>query len=144
MVINMRFSRWGRALREALVRFMAGRYGADSFYYFLLGVYFVLLVINLFVGSYIIYLLELAALIYAVFRAMSRNIYKRQRENQWFLRVSEKPRGYFKLLSNKWRDRRTHVYKRCPSCKNNLRLPKVSGKHTVVCPCCKHRFDVKI
>ena len=140
----MRFSRWGRSLREALVRFMSGRYGADSLYYFLLALYFVLVVVNLFVGSYIIYLLSIAALVYAVFRAMSRNIYKRQRENQWFLKVSEKPRGFIKLLSNKWRDRKTHVYKKCPQCKSTLRLPKVKGEHSVRCPRCGNLFDVKI
>ena len=131
-------------MREALVRFMSGRYGADSLYYFLLALYFVLVVVNLFVGSYIIYLLSIAALVYAVFRAMSRNIYKRQRENQWFLKVSEKPRGFIKLLSNKWRDRKTHVYKKCPQCKSTLRLPKVKGEHSVRCPRCGNLFDVKI
>ena len=140
----MRFSRWGRSLREALIRFMSGRYGSDSFCNFLLALYFVLALVNLFIGSYIIYLLGASALVYAIFRLMSRNIYKRQRENQWFLKISEKPRGFIKLLSNKWRDRKTHVYKKCPSCKNNLRLPKFPGEHTAVCPCCKHRFNVKI
>jgi hypothetical protein len=31
----------------------------------------------------------------------------------------------------------------CPHCKANLRLPRKKGKHSVVCPRCKERFEVK-
>lgn len=137
-----------RYLRERLARFMAGRYGIDSLYYFLVAMCFVLIVVNMILppsgASLIILLLENALFIYAFFRLLSRNIYKRQRENQAFLNFIKKPKKRFNLLKCKLRDRKTHVYKRCPSCKNNLRLPRQKGKHTVVCPCCKHRFDVRI
>ena len=134
------FGRW----RERIARFMMGRYGADSLYYFLIFIYFALVVANLFVGSLIISFLEFALLVYITFRFLSRNIYKRQRENLFFLKITEKPRELFKLIKCKFRDRKTHVYKKCPSCKNNLRLPKSKGRHTVACPCCQNRFDVKI
>ena len=39
---------------------------------------------------------------------------------------------------------RDHCFRICPECMVNLRLPKKKGKHTVVCPRCKHRFEVKI
>ena len=123
---------------------MAGRYGADRLYHFLLAICFILIVINLFIGSFVLSLLELAILGYATFRTLSKNIYKRQQENLKFLKLIEKPMKFLNLQKCKKRDRKTHVYRKCPSCKNNLRLPKQKGKHTVVCPCCKHRFDVKI
>lgn len=69
-------------------------------------------------------------------RMFSRNIAKRRRENEKFC-------GFFKLWKNKIRDRKTHVYRKCPSCKAVLRLPKAKGKHTVVCPRCKNRFEVR-
>ena len=69
-------------------------------------------------------------------RMFSRNIAKRRRENEKFC-------GFFKLWKNKFRDRKTHVYRKCPSCKAVLRLPKAKGKHTVVCPRCKNRFEVR-
>lgn len=134
------FGRW----RERIARFMIGRYGIDRLYHFLIVVCFVLIVINFFAHSAIISLLELATLIYATFRFLSRNVYKRQQENLKFIKLMEKPTAFFKLIKCKFRDRKTHVYKKCPSCKNNLRLPKSKGKHTVVCPCCKNRFDVRI
>ena len=132
------------SLRERFARFMMGRYGVDRLYYFLLSLCFILIVINLFADSLIVSLIETAIFIYAVYRVLSRNIYKRQKENEKFIKLAEKPNKYINLQKCKIRDRKTHVYKRCPSCRNNLRLPKQKGKHTVVCPCCKNRFDVKI
>lgn len=132
------------SFRERIARFMAGRYGIDRLYYFLLAVCFVLIIINLFANSLVVSLIETALFAYTVYRVLSKNIYKRQQENEKFIKLSDKPRKYFNLIKCKVRDRKTHVYKKCPSCKNNLRLPKQKGKHTVVCPCCKHRFDVKI
>ena len=131
-------------LRERAAAFMAGRYGVDRLYYFLLAICFIFIVINLFVNSFILSLIESGLFIYAIYRVMSRNIYKRQQENEKFTRLIDKPKKYFNLQKCKKRDKKTHVYKKCPSCKNNLRLPRKKGEHTVVCPCCKHRFDVKI
>ena len=131
-------------VRERLARFMMGRNGADAFYHFLVAVCCIIVVVNVFVNSLTLTVVETALIFYAFFRAMSRNVYKRQRENAAFLKILEKPKGFFKLQKAKRRDRKTHVFKKCPSCKNNLRLPRVKGKHTVVCPCCKNRFDVKI
>ena len=145
MVINMR-NNYGRrpSFRERIAAFMMGRNGADQLYHFLIVVCCVIIIVNVFVNSLILSLLEIGLFIYAIFRSMSRNVYKRQEENRKFLKLFEKPKKYFELQKCKRRDRKTHVYKKCPSCKNNLRLPKVKGKHTAVCPCCKTRFDVKI
>ena len=132
------------SFQERVAGFMAGRYGIDRLYYFLLAICFILIVINLFVNSFIISLIETALFIYALYRVMSRNIYKRQQENEKFIKFTDKPKKFINLQKCKQRDRKTHVYRKCPSCKNNLRLPKEKGKHTVVCPCCKNRFDVRI
>ena len=136
---NRRFS-----LREHFARFMVGRYGIDRLYYFLLAVCFILIVINLFANSYIISVIESGLFFYALYRVLSRNVYKRQQENEKFIKFIDKPKQYINLQKCKSRDKKTHVYKKCPSCKNNLRLPREKGEHTVVCPCCKHRFDIKI
>ena len=133
-----------RPFRERVASYMVGRYGIDRLYYFLLAVCFGLLVINIFLNSFVISFLDSALIVYAFYRVMSRNIYKRQQENEKFIKYADKPKQFFKLQKCKNRDRKTHVYKKCPSCKNNLRLPREKGKHTVVCPCCKTRFDVKI
>ena len=132
------------SFREMLAKFMAGRYGVDKLYYFLLAVYVVLAIIDLFVKSYVIYAIGIAVFAFAIYRVLSRNIYKRQAENEKFIKLMDKPKKFINLQKCKYRDRKTHVYRKCPSCHNNLRLPKQKGKHTVPCPCCKHRFDVRI
>ena len=137
----------GPSMRERFARLMFGRYGADNIYYVLLSICFVLIILSLIFPPpvcYIISLVETAIFAYAIFRTLSRNIYKRQQENEKFLKFFNKPKEIIRLQKCKRRDRKTHVYKKCPSCRNNLRLPKEKGKHTVVCPCCKNRFDVKI
>ena len=124
---------------------MYGRYGNDTLNKTLLWSYAVIMIaymiVFLFVKEnayiYLAYLLLSWALIGIIFfRSMSRNIPKRRRENEKFT-------GFFKLMRNKRRDRKTHVYKKCPRCKVVLRLPKAKGKHTAVCPRCQNRFEVK-
>ena len=131
-------------IKTALYRFMYGRYGSDSLNKALLWTYAVMLlvhmILSLFVESawyYLIYtVLSWALVIFIFYRMMSKNIAKRRRENERFV-------GFFKLLKNRFKDRRTHVYRKCPKCRAVLRLPKAKGKHKVVCPRCKHRFEVK-
>ena len=123
---------------------MYGRYGADTLSRVMLWVYFGWIlcctVISLFVDSVwfsLFYYVVASALVVWMFsRMFSRNIAARKRENDKFC-------GFFKLRRNKFRDRKTHVYRKCPSCKAVLRLPKAKGKHFVVCPRCKNRFEVK-
>ena len=134
----------GPSWRERIARFMAGRYGMDRLYHFLMVVCFAIILVNAFLRSPVLSLLELIVLAYATYRLLSRDIYKRQQENTAFLKLVEEPKKFINLQKCKKRDKKTHVYKKCPSCRNNLRLPRQKGKHTVVCPCCKNRFDVKI
>lgn len=123
---------------------MYGRNGYDTLAKTLLWVYLAVFityaVVSLFVDSVLLYvaymILSLWIVIYILFRVMSRNVTKRRAENQRFC-------DFFKLKRNKWKDRKTHVYRKCPSCKAVLRLPKAKGKHSVVCPRCKDRFTVR-
>ena len=127
-----------------IARFFYGRYGNDTLNKVITAVYLVWLIaftiIDIFVGSIVFsivgWCVTLALFALVLFRMMSRNIYARRRENDKFC-------GFFKLRKNKFRDRKTHVYRKCKSCKSVLRLPKAKGKHFVVCPKCKNRFEVK-
>ena len=131
-------------LKERLARFMSGRYGGDLLNSFILIVVAVLMVVNIFVNSIIMYACYMALWIWSLFRMMSRNIYKRRTENEKFLKLFNPIKNKCRLMKNKRRDRKTHVYKKCPKCRSVLRLPKQKGKHTVRCPKCSERFDIKI
>ena len=48
----------------------------------------------------------------------------------------------FDYNKKKYKDRNTHMYKKCPKCKQKIRLPLKKGEHTVKCPNCGNRFDV--
>ena len=126
------------------MRFMYGRYGADALYKFLFGTALVIAIVNMFLGSVTLWLMETVMIFLAVFRCFSRNIYKRQAENAKYLKMTTKIRQFFKRQKNRIKYRKTKVYKKCPSCKNILCLPKKKGRHTVKCPSCSHRFDIKI
>ena len=131
-------------IRSALYRFMYGRYGTDTLGKVLIIAYFAVVVLHTLVTFFVdslvldaivsVLSLVLVAVIFG--RMLSRNIAKRQRENQRFC-------SFFKLLKNRFRDRKTHVYRKCPKCQAVLRLPRNKGKHFVVCPRCKNRFTVK-
>ncbi len=135
--------------RERLIRFFYGRNGVDPLCNFLSVLAMIVLVVAVFMPwiwlNLILTAVSLALLIYSNFRMLSRNTEKRRRENATYCRLLRDPvKKFFSLQKNKWRDRKTHVYRKCPKCKNTLRLPKAKGKHTVCCPCCRERFDVKV
>ena len=137
-------------LKNKLQRFLWGRYGGDTLNNVLLGVYLFLVfayyIASMFIPfeettarttlAFVYYLSTVTLIAVIFFRMFSRNIAKRRRENERFC-------GFFRLWKNKFRDRKTHVYRKCPSCRAVLRLPKAKGKHSVVCPRCKNRFEVK-
>ncbi|MBR4296256.1 MAG: zf-TFIIB domain-containing protein [Clostridia bacterium] len=130
--------------REKLARFMYGRYGADQLYNFLTVVFYLIFAINLFIRSYILTIASLVLLGYASYRVFSRNIYKRRDENEKYLKMRNSFVGAVKLQKNRIRDRKTHIYKKCPKCRATLRLPKKKGVHTVRCPRCSEHFDIKV
>lgn len=132
------------SFRERITRFFYGRNGFDTLAKGAWWTALVLMLVNLFVGSLLLWLLELILYTYSIFRVMSKNCIKRQKENRRFQKIIGAPKRFFRLRKNKWRDRKTHVYRKCPKCKNVLRLPKSKGQHTVNCPCCHRKFDVKI
>ncbi|MBE6573576.1 MAG: hypothetical protein E7652_04190 [Ruminococcaceae bacterium] len=129
--------------RDRLIRFMYGRNGYDTLAKVVLWIGVILSIINIFLHSWILSILIYLILFYTIFRAMSRNIWKRRLENEKFMKIWSKVTGVFKLQKNKFRDRKTHVYRQCPSCHANLRLPKQKGIHTVKCPRCSMRFETK-
>lgn len=132
--------RFQMAMQRFIIKiqqFMAGRYGSDKFTIFLSIVGLILAFLGNFRELRFFYFIGLGVIIYSLFRAMSKNFEARRKELNWFLRWSEKPRAEFKLLGNKWRDRKTHRYFKCKSCKTVLRVPVGRGKIEVTCPKCK-------
>ena len=133
---------------DKLRSFFYGRYGIDGLYYALMCVFLVLWIARLFtantVVSVILLVLQLAAVFWMFFRCLSKNIYARRRENEFFKKIFRSIKNFFVLQKNRIRDRKDYRYRKCPHCKAMLRLPKREGTHTVKCPRCSKRFEVKV
>ena len=123
-------------------RFMVGRYGPDDLYKFLLRLYLVLFLIDLFINSRILTVLELIIVLIMFYRLLSKNIYTRQKENRLYLKYKEKFLKPFQNIKRNFKDRDYHVYKKCKHCKSTLKLPlpPKRGIQTVKCPKCKNKI----
>ena len=140
--------------REKIARFLYGRYGADNLYnalfVFELILLFIATILNvlgniepiLAIISMVLYVASLGLLIFAMYRFFSRNIAKRRRENQAWLRFKAKFRCKPKRRLPP--DTADHIFRSCPHCKATLRLPREKGKHEVRCPRCGEKFGVKV
>lgn len=125
--------------------FMQGRYGTDALYKAMMILYVVLLVLHVFTRFWPLSLLIWVLLGWMMFRCFSKNIPARQRENATWLRFTQWCRGKWRLMKNRWRDRRTHVYRTCPHCRAVIRLPRTKkGERVCNCPRCRKDFSVKI
>lgn len=123
--------------------FFQGRYGIDELYKFLFILFWIIAILSIFIRNPIIYLLEILICVFMFYRSLSRNIYKRQSENMRYLKMRDKVKGKITLQKRKWSERKTHIYRKCPNCKAEIRLPKKKGKHVCTCPRCKKDFEVK-
>lgn len=127
---------------------MTGRYGIDRLWSVLLIFYVITIIIaNILyrfskISYYAITVMGLVILGLAIFRVFSKNIEMRRSENQSWLRFEWKIKSSFKLTKDKFSQRKTHKFVKCPKCKKQLRLPKHKGKINVTCPLCKNNFII--
>ena len=124
-------------------QFMVGRYGNDEFTFFLSIVGLILSFFGNFKYLRILYFVGLFMIVFSLFRSFSKNYEARRKELNWYLIWSEKPKAYIRLLTNQFRDRKTHRYFRCKNCKTVMRVPKGRGKIEITCPKCRMKVIKK-
>ncbi len=129
-------------------KFMYGRYGSDQLSTCLFFIYVILVVFqfafrNSVPGMILMALSYVVVFIY-FFRFLSRNIYKRQSENQKFLQMWKPVKNYLKYLKLRIQER-NGVKKlfRCPKCHQTIRVPRGKGKIAITCPKCHYEFIKK-
>ena len=130
-------------MRERLMRFMAGRNGNDRLNIFLLALELLLLLMSaIFSGGFGRYVspFALLLLIYIYYRMLSRNIYKRKAENAWYMKRRNRVLSSFRLVRERWVQRRDFRFFSCPSCRTTLRVPKGKGQIKIVCRKCGTSF----
>lgn len=140
----MRFLAWNNKV-------MAGRHGGDQFSLALLVLYGIILLFSAILKFQVLYLLAIAVLVWCIWRMLSRNLEKRRKENEWFLRwwkplwrrmrgISARFHSEQEYAAMKVRDKDTWRYYKCPKCGNKLRVPKGKGKIAITCPVCRNEF----
>ncbi len=129
-------------IRNAIQRFMYGRYGNDQLNLFLLGLYLLIYLVSLFVRAAPLYWISFVLLAVVLFRLLSRNMERRRMENAIFMRAAGPILSWLRLRRTIRRDKE-HVYFKCPSCGQHLRVPRGKGKITVTCRGCGASFEEK-
>lgn len=129
-------------------RFMYGRYGTDQLSNFLFAAYLLLVVLQMVFRATPAALVFMAAsylvVFFYFFRTFSRNIYRRQRENQKFMQMWNPVTGYFRYLKLRFQERKgVKKLFRCPKCHQTIRVPKGKGKIAITCPKCQFEFIKK-
>ena len=129
-------------MRNAIQRFMYGRYGSDQLGFFLIGVYFFLALLATVTDVMVFQLVGDVIFVWSIFRIFSRNISKRREENNKFMRKAQPVLKWLRLQQTMRKDKE-HRYFKCPNCSQYLRVPKGKGKITVTCRSCKASFQEK-
>ena len=134
-----RYSGW---LRQFLAKssaglraFMAGRYGTDRLNMVILCAGLVSSILSMMISlqpiNLIFWALSYGLMIWAIFRSLSRNTYKRYQENRKFLQIY-----------NRMADRQNRYFD-CPKCRQTVRVPRGKGKISITCPRCREKFVKK-
>lgn len=136
--------------RSRFQQFMRGRYGMDQLGQFLSVVAVILIFVNFFIVSPILWWAVAVLIVLLYYRMFSRNVAKRYQENQRYSELASGVRGWFSDI----RDRITHhkqmhdpqtgyhIY-RCPRCHQKIRIPRGKGHIMVKCPKCQFEFHKK-
>ncbi len=131
---------WTR-IKMALASFMQGRNGVDNLGWHALWTGLILSLVSSFFGSMLLSLAGNVLYFYAIFRMLSRNVAKRQAENQRYVQFTSNWQKEVKQFFLRLKGTKEYKYFRCPACKNRLRLRRGCGEKHITCPVCKHQFD---
>lgn len=135
-------------MREKLQRFMVGRYGADELGKALNALALLCLLVSMFVsrvpGLYsLLYSAGFLLLIYNCYRMFSKNAAKRYAENQKYRNLRYRAVTKWDAAKERFAQRKTYRFFRCPGCKQRVRVPRGRGKICITCPRCKREFIKK-
>jgi len=129
--------------KMALQRLMYGRNGSDQLGRAAIVAALVLDVVSMFairnrhlqLVGILLYWVAMALLLYAIFRAFSKNLYKRREENSKFLQWTWKVKNGRSAAKARHADT-AHKYFTCKNCKTICRVPVGKGKVIITCPKC--------
>ena len=129
------FRQFSAKMAAGLRSFMAGRYGTDRLNMVILcsglGASILSVLVPVPPFNLVFWALSYALMIWAIFRSLSRNTYKRYQENRKFLQIFDRLKD------------RQHRYFDSPKCRQMARVPRGKGKISITCPRCREKFIKK-
>ena len=127
-------------MKYKIAAFFAGRNGFDDLARIIMWPSLILMLISGFIPvawlSTIMYVLSTVGVVYAYIRVFSKKLDARQAANNTYL-------SWKNQLKQRWTQRKTHKFYRCPKCKTVLRVPKGKGKISITCRSCGEKFIKK-
>ena len=129
-------------IRNALQRFMYGRYGNDQLNMVLVLLSLALYLVFAITSWTFLYAVSFMLMAVALFRCLSRNYDRRRAENGKFLSLVQPVTRWYRLRRTIRRDK-DHCYFKCPNCGQQLRVPRGKGRITVTCRGCGASFEEK-
>lgn len=130
-------------------QFMVGRYGHDKLNHFLLKAAVALMIVRVLlfplffhwrwireVLSWLIWV----CVILTVLRAISKNRFARERENELYRKLEFHVTEGWRKGSDSCKEFRTYKVFRCPGCGQKVRIPRGHGKIEIHCPKCGRDF----
>lgn len=129
-------------IRNALQRFMYGRYGNDQLNMVLVLLSLALYLVFVVTSWTFLYAVSFVLMAAALFRCLSRNYDRRRAENGKFLSLVQPVTRWYRLRRTIRRDK-DHCYFKCPNCGQQLRVPRGKGRITVTCRGCGASFQEK-
>ena len=127
-------------MRDKLYRFMQGRNGMDDLCRMESGLVLVLLILGIFTRLGIFTTVELLLMIHMYYRALSKNTAKRCEENQKYLNFKYNRTVSWNRFKKRMAQTRDYRFYKCPTCKQEVRVPKGHGKIEITCPKCREKF----
>lgn len=122
-------------------RWMEGRNGLDDLARHLYYLGFALLVISLFDRTGLISLLAMIVIIYAMFRAFSKKLDKRQAENAAYMAKTAGIRRRLAQYRLRFSERKQYRFVKC-KCGVTLRVKRGQGTKEIICPKCQQHMTV--
>ena len=126
------FRQFSARLSALLRGFMAGRYGTDKLNMVILSVGLAVSLLSVFFRhppvNLLLVVLSYGLMLWAIWRTLSRNTYKRYQENRKFLQLVDRAKD------------RNNRYFDCPKCRQLVRVPRGKGKISITCPRCQEKF----
>lgn len=127
-------------LLSSVARFMNGRYGIDGLFMPILIASCVCTFLSSFRVLWFFRPIGTLLLLYALFRACSKNYEKRRQELFYYQKFADNFLKKYRTLRLRYQDRHIKKYFKCPRCKTTLSVPKGKGKLQITCPKCREKF----